>query len=300
VHDHDIYCMRSYKYHPFSRKICQRPAGLHCIFPCGAFVTRNRGEGLPLKLVSYRAKLREIEINRQFDRMVVVTHYMRDELLRNKFEPTKIEIHPPVPRMGDPGMMSNFSSRNLIIYAGQIIRGKGVDVLLESLALLKVPFECLILGDGSHREYCEKLSAKLNLTDRVRFAGFIPQVEMKNHFRECSVFVISSVWPEPFATVGMEVMRYGIPVVAFDVGGIRDWLKHGGNGYLVPWMDRRQYADRIEHLLRHKTVAQAMGQQGRKLVNTHYDFGRYISEIEELFQRVASEKRCLSPAPACV
>ena len=43
VHDHDIYCMRSYKYHPVSREICRRPAGLHCIFPCGAFVTRNRG-----------------------------------------------------------------------------------------------------------------------------------------------------------------------------------------------------------------------------------------------------------------
>src|SRR5688500_5382950 len=53
VHDHDIYCMRSYKYHYFSRKICTRPAGLHCIFPSGAVLTRNHGAGLPLKLVSY-------------------------------------------------------------------------------------------------------------------------------------------------------------------------------------------------------------------------------------------------------
>src|SRR5438477_2579704 len=38
VHDHDLYCMRSYKYHYFSRHICTRPASLYCIFPCGAFL----------------------------------------------------------------------------------------------------------------------------------------------------------------------------------------------------------------------------------------------------------------------
>src|ERR1043166_6790285 len=36
VHDHDLYCMRSYKYHPLTRKICTRPASAYCIIPCGA------------------------------------------------------------------------------------------------------------------------------------------------------------------------------------------------------------------------------------------------------------------------
>src|SRR5882672_1092407 len=40
VHDHDIYCMRSYKYHPLTREICARPASPYCIFPCGALLTR--------------------------------------------------------------------------------------------------------------------------------------------------------------------------------------------------------------------------------------------------------------------
>ena len=66
--------------------------------------------------------------------MIVVTDFMRSELLKNGFDPNKIEIHPPVPRPGDPDLRSSFSDRNLIVYAGQIIRGKGVDVMLESLA----------------------------------------------------------------------------------------------------------------------------------------------------------------------
>ncbi|MFN7138649.1 MAG: glycosyltransferase family 4 protein [Limisphaerales bacterium] len=289
VHDHDIYCMRSYKYFYLSRKICTKAAGWHCVFSCGAFLARNRSGGLPIKLLSYSEKKREIELNKCFNRMVVVTRYMRDELLRNGFSENKIEIHAPVPRMAEGEFQSQFSDRNLIIFAGQIIRGKGVDVLLESLALVQEPFECIILGEGSHKAYCEKLCRKLGLQDRVHFPGFVPQEELKNYYRECSLFAISSVWPEPFATVGVEVMRCGIPVIAFDAGGIRDWLHDGFNGFLVPWMDRKTYAKKIDLLLRDKSLARELGENGRELVNQQYDFDTYIDGLEDMFLRVTKE-----------
>lgn len=286
VHDHDIYCMRSYKYDYFTRKICTRAAGLACIFPCGACVVKNHGPGFPLKWVSYRDKKREIALNQKFRRMVVVTEYMRDELLRNGFDKERIEIHAPVPRMGDPDLRSSFSDRNLILYAGQIIRGKGVDVLLESLAKLKTKFECIILGDGNHKAYCEELSKKLGLDDRVHFKGFIPQEELKAYYRECSVVALSSLWPEPIATIGLEVMRYALPVVAFDAGGIKDWLKDGENGYLVPWMDRDAFAQRLDELLQDKAKAKKLGENGFKFVSEHYDFPTYIQDLEHMFERV--------------
>ena len=291
VHDHDIYCMRSYKYGVFSRKICTRSAGAFCIFGCGAFITRNHGSGLPVKFVSLRDKLREIEINRGFDRMCVVTTFMRDELLKNGFSADRIEIHPPVPRPGDATIRSSFSDRNLIIYAGQIIRGKGVDVLIESLAKVKSPFECIILGDGSHKAYCEKLTCKLGLQDKIKFLGFIPQEEMKRYYRECSVVAISSVWPEPIATIGLEVMRYALPVVAFDAGGIKDWLKDGHTGYLVPWMDRNAFAASIDDLLRDKAKARRMGENGLALVSEQYDFDRYVVGLEDMFRRISAGPR---------
>lgn len=287
VHDHDIYCMRSYKYGYFSRKICTRAASPYCVFGCGACVVKNNsGGGLPLKWVSYREKKREIALNRRFDRMVVVTEYMRDELLRNGFDANRIEIHAPVPRMGDPELRSSFSDRNLILYAGQIIRGKGVDVLLESLAKVKSKFECVILGDGNHKAYCEELSRKLGLADRVTFKGFIPQEELKAYYRECSVVALSSVWPEPIATIGLEVMRYALPVVAFDAGGIKDWLIDGHNGHLVPWMDRAAFALRIDELLQNKDKARELGANGLRLVSERYDFDGYISDLEQMFMRV--------------
>ena len=289
VHDHDLCCMRSYKYFYLTRKICTRAVSPFCIFPCGAVIARNRDGVVPVKWVSYTGKKNELELNRQFHLLIVNSRYMRAELIRNGFTPEKIELHAPVPPPGEPAFRSSFSDRNLIVYAGQIVRGKGVDVLLESLARVRVPFECVVLGDGHHRPYCEQLSRKLGLADRVHFKGYIPSDELKSYYRECSVVVVSSVWPEPFGMAGIEAMRYGLPVVAFDAGGIQEWLIDGENGYLVPWMDRTAYAARVEELLRNKTLARQMGERGLRLVSEHYDFSKYITGLEDLFTRVVAE-----------
>ncbi|HXU77566.1 MAG TPA: glycosyltransferase, partial [Methylomirabilota bacterium] len=212
------------------------------------------------------------------------------ELIKNGFDRSRIEILAPVPRAGDASIRSSFSQRNLIVYAGQIIRGKGVDVLLRALALMHEPFECVILGDGNHRAHCEELSRSLGLQDRVQFKGFVPQEELRSYYRECSVVALSSVWAEPIATIGLEVMRYALPVVAFDAGGIKDWLIDGENGFLVPWMDQGRYAERLDQLLRNKELARSMGARGLEFVTRRYDFEGYIGDLEKLFQTVLNEQ----------
>ena len=147
----------------------------------------------------------------------------------------------------------------------------------------------MILGDGNHRAACEQLCGELGLRDRVAFKGFIPQEELKGYYRDTSVVTLSSVWPEPIATIGLEVMRYALPVVAFDAGGIRDWLRDGVNGYLVPWMDIDAYAARIDDLLRDKAKARQMGERGLEIVSREYDFDEYLTRLEDLFARVAGE-----------
>jgi glycosyltransferase involved in cell wall biosynthesis len=289
VHDHDIYCMRSYKYHPLTRTVCERPASAYCILPCGAMLVRNRTGRFPFRWLSYRAKRREITLNQRFQRMVVATDYMKKELLRNGFDPGRIEIHAPVPRTSEVNIQSSFSGRNLIVYAGQIIRGKGVDVLLESLAEMPLGFECVVLGEGGHRAYCQALSRELGLENRVHFKGYVPPAELQQYYAEASVAVVSSVWPEPFGAVGLEAMRYGLPVVAFNVGGIKEWLIDGHNGFLVPRMDRQQFAERIMQLLCDKALARQMGARGRQFVRDKFNFTQYIDGLESMFARVIAE-----------
>jgi glycosyltransferase involved in cell wall biosynthesis len=288
VHDHDLYCMRSYKYHYLSRRICKRAASLYCMFPCGANLARGRKGGFPLRWVSYFAKRREIAANKKFHRMVVASDYMRDELLRNGFARDRIEVHASVPRPTPFVEAPSFSRRNLIVYSGQVIRGKGVDVLLESLALVKSPFECVILGDGNQRAECERLCSRLGLDGRVHFAGFVPQARVAEFYRDASLAVMSSVWPEPFGAAGLEAMRCGLPVVAFDAGAIREWLVDGVTGFLVPWMDRDAFAAKVDALLQDKALARRLGERGRQLADERFNFDSYINGLEGLFARTAA------------
>lgn len=288
VHDHDMYCLRSYRYSPFSRKICRRPISAYCVVPCLAPIKRDREGSLPFKLISYAAKKRERDLSRKFDRHLVVTTYMQEELEINGFDSSRIEIFPPVPRAG-ANLEPSFSDRNLLIWAGQIIRGKGLDVMLHALKEVSLPFELVVLGDGSHRGECEALTKELGLDDRVTFAGFVPQEQLKDYYRDSSAFVLSSLWPEPIATIGLEVMRFAMPVIAWDAGGIRDWLIDGHNGYLVPWKNTTAFAARIDELLTDKAKAREMGQNGLKLVSERYDFDEYLQNMESLFRRVIAE-----------
>src|SRR6476660_7163118 len=70
VHDHQMYCMRGYKYNYFTRKPCTRSASFHCIFPCLGFLGRD-SSNRRLQWVSYRAKKREIRLNQRCQRLVV-------------------------------------------------------------------------------------------------------------------------------------------------------------------------------------------------------------------------------------
>src|SRR5258706_15327952 len=294
VHDHAMYCMRGHKTNIFTRNICARPASLYCIFPCGASLSRNRQGKLPVAWVSYAAKRKEIRLNQQCERMVVYSEYCKEELIRNGFEAGKIHIHVPIDCWGAGGPVSSFSDRNRLLFVGQIIRGKGVDLLLKSLAQVKAPFECLILGEGSHRAYCERLSAELGLQDRVKFGGYVPRQQLKDFYLDSSAFLVSSVWPEPFGLVGPEAMRYGLPVVAFDAGGIREWLTDGENGFLVPRMDTRRFAISIDELLSDKQLARKMGLRGMERVNEIYDCARQVDTLENLFLRVIEEAQVKS------
>ncbi|PWU12831.1 MAG: glycosyltransferase family 1 protein [Verrucomicrobia bacterium] len=315
VHDHALYCMRSYKYDYFTRQICLRPASTYCIFPCLASVSRNHRGGLPLKWVSYSAKRQEIRLNQHCRRLIVFSDYIRQELLRNGFDGPRIEVHAPLFREGGGGKLGVGSweedearqscsplspnsqppsstplpSSNLIVWAGQIVRGKGLDLFLRALTHVKTNFECAILGDGSHRAYCEKLSKKLGLSGRVKFYGFVGPEQLQEFFCKASLFAFSSVWPEPFGMAGPEAMRHGLPVVAFDAGAVREWLTDGANGFLVPWGNTNLFGVRIEQLLQNRDLAQTMGRCARERVAREFNPDRAIERLDDLLFRVVQE-----------
>jgi glycosyltransferase involved in cell wall biosynthesis len=281
VHDHQLYCLRGYKYDYFSRKPCMRSASGACVLPCLGVIQRNRGSWFPLKLASFREKQQELALNRRAAAVLTYSNYCRQELIRNRFDPGRIHLFAPIPSSAEVDR-PRLTDRDLILFAGQIIRGKGVDVLLRALRRVTIQFECRIVGDGTHRTTCERLSRKLGLEKQVTFTGYVPPGKLSEFYREASVFAVSSVWPEPFGMVGPEAMLHGLPVVAFNVGGVCEWLLHGETGFLVDWMDVAGYAWRLEQLLLNKELAHALGQRGREHVLNAFDVPRQVNLLEEI------------------
>ena len=282
VHDHDIYCQRRHRYLPWNREICTRRAGWVCGALCG--VVR---EGQRLRLAWPGDKLKEIELSRRFDHHVTVSDYLKRELLLHGFDEARITTLWPAVRDAAADHQATYREP-LVVFAGQILRGKGVDVLLQALALLRTPgWRCSIVGDGSYKGRCEALVRELRLEDRVTLPGWVPQDELHRTLSGARVGVVPSVWPEPLGAVGIEMLRHGLPVVGFDVGGISEWLKDGVNGYLVPVFDRARLAERIDALLADPELARRLGQAGREQAATWCDEERNFAVILDVLRDVA-------------
>jgi glycosyltransferase involved in cell wall biosynthesis len=84
-------------------------------------------------------------------------------------------------------------------------------------------------------------------------------------------------------------MRSGLPVVAFDAGGIREWLLDGVNGFLVPWMDCAAFARSVDTVLADKGLGLRLGRTGRQLADERYSLERYIGGLEGLFARATEQ-----------
>lgn len=291
VHDHALYCMRHYKYHPLTRKNCTRPASAACLFPCLAFVQRGSG-AWPVRLASLGRKLAEIRNNTQLDLVVVASEFMRGELIQNKFSPDRISVLPPVPPeapgRGGGGASDFVAGR--ILYCGQVIRGKGVDLLLRALHGLEGLWHFALVGHGSALGPCRKLISRFGLADRVSLHGHLGFDDLAEQYRAAQMVVVPSAWQEPFGMVGIEAMRHSRPVVAFGVGGIPDWLIDGENGILVPPGDVDGLRTAMQKLLRQPETCRQLGLNGREMASTRFSFPGYIDRLEVTLAGLAQVK----------
>ncbi len=200
-----------------------------------------------------------MRLNYRLDRLLVGSRFMRDELLQNGFPKEKVHIvHPNVDmKYSTP---SNVPNEPVILYVGQLIKGKGVDLLLQALARLSADFSALIIGVGNAEQHLKELAHSLNLDGRVHFKGWIANESLPEFYSRARIVTVPCRWPEPFGMIGLEAMSHGRPVVAFDVGGISDWLEHEVTGLLIPEQDTEGLAKALTRLLEDLDACQRMGQ----------------------------------------
>lgn len=277
IHDHDLCCPRRHKYFLSNGRVCHHRLDWRCWID-GAFIARSNTSRTGFAFVNIREKLKEMRRNYRIDSLLVGSRFMRDELLQNGFPKEKVHILPPVIRM-ENRTPSPVPTDPVILYVGQLIRGKGVDLLLHALQNLSCNFRANIVGTGNAELKLKALCTELGLNNRVHFSGWVRNEDLGQFYSEAKVLVVPSRWPEPFGMIGLEAMHHGRPVIAFDVGGIPDWLKHQKTGLIVPEQDVSSLAESLERVLTEPGLASKLGQNGLQRVRTRYSFESYLDRL---------------------
>jgi len=283
VHDHDLVCPRSHKYFPLTKKICKKPVGISC-YRHGCIV--GRGNFLGLGFNSVNRRLEDINEHKLLDKIIINSNYMKEELVLNGFDPNMIDVLAPLPASLDIAPKKYPKKSKRVLFVGQIIRGKGPDLLLNAMSKVKSDFELVYIGQGNYMAELEKQVANCGFADKVHLLGNLAHDEVVEQYSQANIVVVPSRWAEPFGMVGIEAMAAARPVVAFRVGGINDWLWHGVNGLAARNGETGLLSSHIEWLLGKPDIAEGLGLSGRKIFEKNYKYSDYILNFERLLSSI--------------
>ncbi|MFH8080753.1 MAG: glycosyltransferase [Candidatus Aenigmatarchaeota archaeon] len=177
-----------------------------------------------------------------------------------------------------------------ILYAGRLSKEKGVDQLIKALDIVRKKFskiKLIIAGDGKERKNLENLVKILSLEKNVEFLGWVDRESLKKIYENVDFAVLPSVWQEPFGLTGLEAMSYGRPVIAFDVGGISEYVENKKNGFLVKVYDVKSLAEKITILLENEKMLEKFSKNSIKTSKKFSD-EIFFKKIKNFYDKVSS------------
>ncbi|HEX3510313.1 MAG TPA: glycosyltransferase family 4 protein [Solirubrobacteraceae bacterium] len=175
------------------------------------------------------------------------------------------------------------AARRRVVFAGRIVRPKGVDVLIE--AACEVDAEFVLCGDGRDLDAMRALARERGVQERVQFTGWLDAGGLAQQLADASVVAVPSLWPEPFGLVGIEGFAAGRPAVGSATGGIPDWLDDGESGIAVPPADPRSLASALTELLDDPARQERMGALGRERTAARFTAERHVSVLMGGYER---------------
>jgi glycosyltransferase involved in cell wall biosynthesis len=153
------------------------------------------------------------------------------------------------------------------------------DVVIQAFARLGHPGGILeIAGAGDYRPALERLARSLDLHDRVRFLGRVPEAEKVALLRRAWGLVFASP-KEGWGITNLEAAACGTPVVASDSPGIRESVRNGETGFLVPHGDIAAMAQAMSRLAGSPDLVRRLGERARRFAEG-FTWDRAAEETE--------------------
>lgn len=170
------------------------------------------------------------------------------------------------------------------MYHGRLDPEKGLDVLIDAVALLRdKPFRLVLVGRGSedYTTHLKQVITEKRIADKVIFAGFIHPV--LSYVAAADFGILASTVQEGCPLSPQEYMSQGHPVVVTNNGGQREYVVHEQNGLLVPPGDVQALAEAMGRLVEDTTLRQRLGQQAKADFDDHLYYAHYYEQIKRVY-----------------
>ena len=181
--------------------------------------------------------------------------------------------------------------KQVVICVTRLVPIKNLSLMLDALALVRRQRDdvvLLVVGEGPQQPVLQARAKEIGLADAVRFVGYVPQNETAAWYRAANVFALSSDFDNS-PNVVLEAMACGLPVVATDVGGLREYLKPPANGLLTPKGDAPAFADALLTLLNDAERACAIGRRNRTDAVERFSWAASAARMRDVYARVIAE-----------
>ncbi len=223
---------------------------------------------------------------RNIDYVHTISQQTRSKLIEAGFAESQIRFIPNGVATGDIPAESPKRERVVIGYCGRLRHVKGVDVLIDAIALLKKnnpqpDIELRIAGDGETMDELRHQVAKLGLIDTVVFLGAIS--DTATFYNGLDVYVQPS-FAEGLPNSVIEAMNAGMPVIASDIGGNQDLVIDGNTGYLFKAGDAELLSNKLNTLLSEPTQRLLMGKAGRMRIEEHFDIAQVVEQLVDVYR----------------
>ncbi len=246
IHDHRTFCPNGDRVFPQFSAICTHAAGPSC-----ALNALMRGCMHGPRPASGARLERRLGIARRVaaaDAILVSSAYMHDSAVTNNVDRRRLVVTPPP--LADRAYARRTAPRpprDTVLFSGRLTAQKGLQSLLRAIAT--IPAErrprLVVAGSGDDEAPARALAARLGI--EVEWRGWLDTRDLRDAIDAATIVAVPSLEAEPFGLVGIEAQARGRPAVAYDVGGIPDWID--GAGIAVPRGDERALGGAIADAL---------------------------------------------------
>jgi glycosyltransferase involved in cell wall biosynthesis len=180
-----------------------------------------------------------------------------------------------------PGVKREFP---LILFVGRLAKVKGIEYLIR--AMKESPGYLKIIGIGPLKKKLMKLRDSLNLRDRVKFLGYVPDKELIKHYIEADIFVLPSVYRgEGFGYVLLEAMICKTALITTELGTGTSYVNvNGETGFVVPPRDASAISRAIKELVRDRDRLSRFKENAFQRVKREFTLERMLERLEEEYR----------------